>query len=115
MRWLDILPPSCMCSHPASTLSIDRCQATLPTSSPAATPDEWVTQFQETLAYFAGFFVTEHMALEATEHPEGLLSAASLEEAWWGIQRDLCDQMEAKAAQLTSPAHFIQVREGVSE
>ena len=66
-------------------------------------------QFQETLAYFAGFFVTEHTTLKATEFPEGLLSTAKLEETWWTIQRDLCLQMEAKAPQLSSPAHFVQV------
>ncbi len=78
-------------------------------------PQEWVAQFQEALAYYAGFFVTEHAALRATEYGEGLLPAAKLEEAWWTIQRDLYQQLEAKTALLLasncSPALLIQLKQ----
>lgn len=91
-------------------------QATLPTgassssSSFAAAGDEWVAQFQDRLAYHCGFFVAEHLALRATEHPEGLLPLAGLEGTWGAIQRDLCRQLEAGAATLTDPLNFVQVR-----
>lgn len=92
-------------------------QATLATgggssSSSTAAPapgEEGVAQFQDTLAYYCGFFVTEHMVLRATEHPEGLLPLAKLEEAWAGIQREVCRQLEARAATLANPLHIIQV------
>ena len=68
-----------------------------------------MNQFLETLAYFAGFFVTEYTALKATDYPEGLLSTAKLEATWATIQKDLCAQMEKRVGKLSSPAHFIQV------
>jgi hypothetical protein len=68
-----------------------------------------VAHFQDTLAYYCGFFVTEHLLLRATEHPEGLLPLAKLEEAWAATQRDLCRQLEARSPSLVSPLHFIQV------
>lgn len=69
-----------------------------------------MVQFQDTLTYYCGFFVTEHLALRATEHPEGLLPLAGLEEAWAAIQRDVCRQLEARTASLANPLHIIQVR-----
>lgn len=80
------------------------------TSSTATAPgEEGVALFQDMLAYYCGFFVTEHIALRATEHPEGLLPLARLEEAWAGIQREVCLQLEARAAMLANPLHIIQV------
>jgi hypothetical protein len=69
-----------------------------------------VAQLQDMLAYYCGFFVTEHLALRATEHPEGLLPLLKLEEAWATIQRDLCRQLEARTATLANPLLFIQAR-----
>ena len=58
--------------------------------------EEWIGQIQEAMVYYTGFFVTEHLALRSTDHPEGLLPVVKLEECWRGIQRELCQQIEAK-------------------
>lgn len=64
---------------------------------------------QETIFYTTGFFVTEYTTLRSTEYPEGLISPAKIEDTWAAIQKDLCLQVDKKAATLTSPAHFLQV------
>lgn len=68
---------------------------------------------QETLFYTTGFFVTEYTMLRSTQYKEGLLSPVKIEDTWATIQRDLCMQVERRAKDLTSPAHFIQVLPGL--
>lgn len=112
-------------SFTSSTLSIPAA-VTVPGGRPAAnsprpspmerekrgeSTEEWIMQIQEAMLYFAGFFVTEHLALRATDHPEGLLPVAKLEECWWGIQRDLCTQMETKTMIAVSPALLLQLKQ----
>ena len=110
----------------ASSTSPTPAVATVPgvrsaAKSPSPTPmerekrgesaEEWIEQIQEAMLYFTGFFVTEHLALRATDHPEGLLPVAKLEECWRGIQRGLCAQMEAKTIVAVLPALLVQLKQ----
>lgn len=80
-------------------------------------PDERAAQLQEAMAYYAGFFVTEHAAIRSTEHPGGLIPVFRLEEAWRGLQRDVCAQLEAVIAatvalpEARSPALLLQLKQ----